>query len=339
MVSKTPVVSVCIPTWNRSGLIAQTIESVLAQSWSDFELLIVDNMSTDNTEQVVKQFNDPRIMFMKHDKPVLISENWNRCLSYSRGKYIAILPDDDLMEPDNLKEKVAFLEKFPQVGLVHSRFHAIDQFGHLIKSDIGKFGLADQHADLIWPSREALERLIKDNVIHESSTMIRRTCWATVGGFRKEVRFLMDWEYWMRIAASFDIGFVAKPLIRWRSHPQSETSLYFIVDGKPTINRLTNRLWALQLVDEYSQSREHALQKLIREQLGQIIYDTGGEILEATHANREVRRDVLKTCWHYPRLLFDGRVLVVLVKSLLPTWAIAALRRIRGTPVESLVSR
>lgn len=336
MVSKTPVVSVCIPTWNRSELLGQAIDSVLSQSWRDFELLIVDNMSTDKTEQVVKQFNDPRIVFVKNDKHVGIAENWDRCLGYSKGRYIAFLPDDDLMERDNLKEKVAFLDKFPQVGLVHSRYHAIDLLGRLIKSSMGKFELSDQHADLIWPSCEALERLIECNVIHESTTMFRRVCWATVGGIRKEVDFSLDWEYWMRIATAFDIGFLAKPLIRWRVHSQSNTSQNVICDGKPTINRLSHRLLALRMVEQYSRSQGHMLRSKISAQVAQIIYETGSDILEATNACKEVRRDVLITCIWYPRLLVDRRVVSVLLKSLLPPWVLKLLRRVRDIHKSSL---
>lgn len=325
-----PAVSVCIPTWNRSSLLKFAIESVLLQTFIDFELLILDNASTDETEHVVRGFHDPRIKYLKQDQHVGIAENWERCLKNAKGSYIVFLPDDDVMEKDNIDEKVAFFARFPQVGLVHSRYHAIDQVGCLVQANIAKCELFDQHEDLVFPSDKALEQLIECNAVHESTTMFRRSCCDVVGGFRTELNFAMDWEFWMRVATKYDIGFLAKPLIKWRLHSQSNTSKNLFKDGKPTINRLTDRLLALRMIDVHASSLGRSVRSRIGKQLGRIIYVTGSEVLEGATAPREVRHQILKMCWFYPRLWTDHRVLRVLAKTCFSNRMLNRLRGMRG---------
>jgi glycosyltransferase involved in cell wall biosynthesis len=305
------------------------MESVLDQSFTDFELLIIDNASTDGTEQVVERFQDPRIKYVKQHLHVGIAENWKTCLTYAKGCYIAFLPDDDVMEKNNLEEKVAFLMRFPNVGLVHSRYHAIDQSGCVVKENIGKYGLSNKYEDVVFPSDKALMQLIECNVIHESTTMFRRTCCEKVGSLRTDLDFAMDWEFWMRIAMVSDIGFLARPLVRWRLHAQSNTSQNLFKDGKPTINRLSNRLLALRIIDERSQSLGRSVHRHISEQLGRMIYETGSEILEGADTSQELCHEILKTCWYYPRLCVDQRILKVLMKTILSNRTLGMLRRIK----------
>ena len=118
---KDPSVSVCIPTYNRAGMLEEAISSVLAQTFQDFELIICDNASEDQTESVVNSINDQRIKYFRNSSNLGSRGNWNRCLRESRGEFIALFPDDDMMMPENLLEKVGVLKAHPGVGSGHIR--------------------------------------------------------------------------------------------------------------------------------------------------------------------------------------------------------------------------
>ena len=116
-----PKVSVLIPTYNSAEYLNETIESVLSQTFTDFELLIVDNCSTDETESVVaKYLNDYRVKYVINEQNIGMCGNWNRSLSYAKGKYIKYLMSDDKFHPQLLEKFVAIMEEFPSVSLVSS---------------------------------------------------------------------------------------------------------------------------------------------------------------------------------------------------------------------------
>ncbi len=117
---KSISVSVCIPTYNGAAFLTEAIESVLSQSFRDFELLIVDDGSTDTTLDIARSFTDPRIAIYQNETQLGIPGNWNRCLSLARGEYICIFHQDDIMLPENLARKVEMLAADPTIAFVHS---------------------------------------------------------------------------------------------------------------------------------------------------------------------------------------------------------------------------
>ncbi|MDB5233181.1 MAG: glycosyl transferase, family 2 [Hymenobacter sp.] len=124
-----PTVSVIVPTFNRSELLKVAVESVLKQDFTDYEIIITDNSSTDDTAEVVAKLSDKRIRYYFNPVNVGITRNYNRALSLATGKYIAIFSDDDVMLPGNLAAKVNILNQYPSVGLVHSNTKEIDGQG------------------------------------------------------------------------------------------------------------------------------------------------------------------------------------------------------------------
>ena len=110
MSAKTPKVSVCIPTYNRPDFLRQAIESVLAQTFSDYELIISDNASEDSTTDLISSFKDRRIIYIRKEKNIGAIDNFNSCLAAAKGEYITIFHDDDIMLPDNLAFKVEALD-------------------------------------------------------------------------------------------------------------------------------------------------------------------------------------------------------------------------------------
>src|SRR5687767_10059373 len=127
-------VSVCIPSYRGAAHVAATIESVLAQTFSDFELLIVDDHSPDETALVVGRYRDNRIRFVRNERNVGPQGNWNRCLQLARGRYFKLLPQDDLLAPQCLARQVDVLEadRSQRLALVFSARTIIDANGRAI---------------------------------------------------------------------------------------------------------------------------------------------------------------------------------------------------------------
>jgi glycosyltransferase involved in cell wall biosynthesis len=105
-----PFVSVCIPSYNSEEFIARTLESILSQTFGDFEVLIADDKSTDRTVPIIKGFKDPRIRLIENDLNLGLGRNWNKVLSCAQGEYVKLLGDDDLLYPECLARQIAALE-------------------------------------------------------------------------------------------------------------------------------------------------------------------------------------------------------------------------------------
>src|SRR5690242_10061173 len=105
-----PSVSICIPTYRGTAHLGAAIDSVLAQTYRDFELLIIDDNSPDDTAHLVARYDDPRIRYLRNTSNLGPEGNWNRCLAEARGKYFKLLPHDDLLTPNCLERQVSVLE-------------------------------------------------------------------------------------------------------------------------------------------------------------------------------------------------------------------------------------
>lgn len=219
-------VSVCIASYNYGRFIGEAIRSVLAQSAVDFELIVCDDQSTDDSEVVIQSFNDPRLRY--HRNPVRLGNfgNNNRGVALSRGQYICFLDADDVMLPGNLATKSQFLDQHPEVGLVHSAAQSIDQHG-TIRSTVAEAGEESKMSP-----RDAVAALLFDNpVLSCSAVMIRRECWDELGGFDPIFTHSGDYALWIKIAARHHLGFIATPLVSIRRHGDNCTS-QAIPDGR-----------------------------------------------------------------------------------------------------------
>lgn len=214
-----PKVSVCVPSYNHAHYIGKCIESVLAQTFGDWETIIVDNHSTDNTEEVVRAFVDPRIRFYMNETNIGAARNFNRCASLAHGEYVAFLQSDDQYLPSMLERSAALLDAHTRVGLVHSSFHRIDLNGDFIDTKIR------WSHNQIMDGLTAFRMLTRECYITPSTVVMRRTRFNDLGGFDESYRYNLDWSMWMRMALSHDIGYVAEPLVLQRTgHPASLTA-------------------------------------------------------------------------------------------------------------------
>ncbi|MDL5160134.1 glycosyltransferase family 2 protein [Actinomycetospora termitidis] len=129
---RTPAVSVCIPVYRGEDHLATTMESVLAQTFDDFELVVLDNCSPDRSAEIAASFDDPRIRLESTPRVLPLTENWTTAVRATRAPLVKLLCDDDLLHPRCLELQVAALQHEPDLALVVSRHHLVDGDGHLV---------------------------------------------------------------------------------------------------------------------------------------------------------------------------------------------------------------
>lgn len=216
-VSTPPKVSVCMPVYNGGDYIADSIQSVLTQTYNNFNLIVCDNCSTDNTEEIIRNFKDPRLIYMRNKKNLGLVGNHNRCLELADGEYVYFLHHDDIMLPDNLALKIGILDEHPNVGLVHSDVLFIDKNGKQL--DITKF---DAKRDYIEDGIKAFEKYILAMPVGArffiGAVLARRGCYLKLGGFNPIIPNVNDSEMWMRILLFYDVACIGKPLVKYRLH-------------------------------------------------------------------------------------------------------------------------
>jgi glycosyltransferase involved in cell wall biosynthesis len=198
----------------------------LAQSYTDFELVIVDDCSTESTETIIAEFDDVRLSFYRNTQNLGLVGNWNRCLELAQGKYITIFHQDDVMFPENLKRQVAMLDKSSTIGLVYPNIKRIDAAGNLIGGHWLP-QLSQPEVDTIFPGEAIFEAVASyGNIIPCPAVVVRRECYERVGVFDASLPFATDLEMWMRIAACYDVGYLADALVAHRVHPEQETARF-----------------------------------------------------------------------------------------------------------------
>lgn len=220
--STTTKLSVCIPAYNGSQYIEKAIMSILNQTFTDFELIIVDDYSTDDTEAIVTSFQDQRLSFFKNQKRLGLVGNWNRCLELAQGQYICLFHQDDVMLPENLSRKVTILDQRLEVGLVYSNVLVIDDRGNVTGQHW--FFETEADSDTIYRGLDFFNILISGpNIVSCPSVVVRRACYERLSGFDSNLPFTADWEMWLRIALFFDVAYLAQPLIQYRWHGKNES--------------------------------------------------------------------------------------------------------------------
>lgn len=198
--NKKVKVSIGLPTYNRAKLLRRAIDSIVSQSFNDFELIVVDDGSTDNTKGVVASYNDSRIRCVLHEKNRGLMTSRNTALQESRGEYIAFQDSDDSWHPDFLKENVAILEKATEnVGGVYSRIEK--------KYFNGKKFLFPGIQDILV-SGNLLEAFLGGGyLVTLQAFVMKRTCLDVMGVFDEDFRVFGDAEFIIRFAEHFEFAF------------------------------------------------------------------------------------------------------------------------------------
>jgi glycosyltransferase involved in cell wall biosynthesis len=206
-------VTVLIPTYNRSRYVGHAIRSVLQQTFRDLELLVLDDGSTDDTEEVVRAIDDPRVRYVRCPHRG-ISATLNTGVRLARGRYVARLDSDDEWLPDSLARETAVLNEQLDVGLVYGRAQAMDAAGRPLPSTRGYA--------LRYPADSFRSMLVDDST--NISVLVRRECFDRVGLFDESLTAHEDWDMWLRVARHYRFAFVDAILARFRVHGANLTA-------------------------------------------------------------------------------------------------------------------
>ncbi len=214
-----PRVSVVIPTYNRAHLLRETVGSVLAQTYRDFEVIVIDDGSTDNSPEVAQGF-PPCVRYFRQDNQGLSAVR-NRGIELAQGEYIAFLDSDDALLEGALEKGVEVLDRYPRVGFSHGQACAMDEQGRIFALKRGACG----GSAVVREGRDEIKQLICGNYICTSTVMVRRSALDRMGLFDPAFRHgSEDYELWIRLAKKYAVAYIAEPLAKYRVHPQSITA-------------------------------------------------------------------------------------------------------------------
>lgn len=229
-----PTVSVLLPVFNGERYIGEAVESILKQTFPDFECLIIDDGSTDETPEILRFFaeKDPRIRVLT--KP---NEGYTIALlaglSLAKGKYIARMDADDVSHPDRFASQVAFLDENPACGAVGSAIRIIDPDGDPI---------SHRRYPLTHSEIDSAHVLKGECSLAHPSTMIRRSVLEEAGSYRPEFEPAEDFELWTRLGEKAELANLAAELLSYRIHPKS-TSTQRSRDQVDRVNRAIAAVW------------------------------------------------------------------------------------------------
>ena len=267
----SPSISVVIPTYNRAHCLSRAIRSVLNQSYKDFEVIVVDDCSTDETESVVRNFKDDRIIYVRQGQRLGAACARNEGIRKARGEFIAFQDSDDEWLPEKLHRQMdIFRKRGAEVGVVYSAVWYVDGQKKTYFPQRGKAGLNGNISD----------SLLAGNFV-TIQTLVRRECFQKSGMFDENLPRFQDWDMWLRIAQSYQFAFIDEPLaLIYKGKGAISEDPYKLVQGLETV------------VEKY----RGALQRH-RTILGRYYYALGRGFYE--QGQLEKGRDYLKKAWRY----------------------------------------
>jgi len=233
-----PLISVCIPTYNGANYIEAALESIYNQTYSNIEIIVSDDASSDNTLELIKNYESKSRfpLHIYHHKPSGIGANWNYCISQAKGSYIKFLFQDDLLEPSCIADMVQVFQENPDIGLVSCKRHVIIELEtdrEKIENWLQVYGDLQAHLGLNYnPLGIINKRFFKSkqfykmplNVVGEpSAVMFNKDLLNTIGFFREDMTQFLDFEYWYRILKQKNIAVINKKLISFRIHTNQAT--------------------------------------------------------------------------------------------------------------------
>ncbi|MBI1877687.1 MAG: glycosyltransferase [Chloroflexi bacterium] len=309
MAMNHPLVSVIIPAYNAQNFIGETIQSVINQTYPDWEMLVVDDGSTDETRQVIEKYlTDSRVKYLYQPNQERAAAR-NHGLRGSSGKYIAFLDADDLWLPDKLKVQVEYLDTHSEMGLCFTHHRFINEEGTLT----GKPGV------MFKPGPDQFSRLLEANFIANSTVIIARTVFDKLGLFDESLPAYgsEDWDMWLRIARFYPIHFIDQPLTLYRLHEGNTSLERMRLSAEAVLKKIfTDPTLPASIVRKKAQVYGFI-------QLG--FSETYMRLNQRKRAFQQWQRAIKA----YPPLLVTPRGLWATLKLFLPYWLITNLPRLR----------
>jgi glycosyltransferase involved in cell wall biosynthesis len=210
--NQVPKISVLLPVYNSGTFLAQAIDSVLAQSFSDFELIVINDGSTDESETIISRYADARIVYVKNESNLGLIATLNKGLALCKGKFIARMDADDISLPQRFEKQVEFLEQYPEVAVVATKIVMIDQQGIETGFWDDDFNASNR--------REIAEMMPKLNCIAHPSIMSRAHILRNIG-YNRRFRGSEDWGLWLTLLSQGHvIEKLDETLLKYRVHSE-----------------------------------------------------------------------------------------------------------------------
>ena len=212
-------VSIILPTYNRAHCIGRAVESVLDQTYPAWELLVIDDGSTDNTEERIADYaaSDGRVRYCRQACNRGVSAARNEGIRQARYEYIAFQDSDDAWRADKLEKQMRVFEESPEAGLVYCAMQGTRQDGSAVRIPDASIDRRLLHGNLY-------ELLLQGNVIDAPTAVGRQSCLEKCGGFDESLSCLEDWELFLRIAEAYEIGYVDEALVDSDVHNEGVSS-------------------------------------------------------------------------------------------------------------------
>ena len=205
-----PLVSIVLPIYNGEQYMRQSIDSILAQTYDNWELLILDDCSTDKTSIIANEYvvNDARIRYYRNDRNLRLPRNLNKGFSLAKGEYLTWTSDDNRYMPDAIESMVSVLRENPEIQFVFSDLNIIDEDGNYVTT---------QHI----PANYA-EQIVGNNVVG-ACFLYTRAVYEKIGDYQHGHLLVEDYDYWQRIFAKYSTAAIGRVLYEYRSHSASLT--------------------------------------------------------------------------------------------------------------------
>jgi glycosyltransferase involved in cell wall biosynthesis len=288
-------VSIILACYNGARWIGKAIESILTQTYKDFEILIIDDGSTDNSKKIVNSYFDQRVRYF-YQRNRGFSAAVNRGIKESRGNLIGFIGQDDLWMPNKLELQIKYFSEHKYVDLVYSDFYSFnskDRIIRIIKGASNDFS----------SKQEIVMQLFLGNFIGFETVLLKKKCFDEIGLLDERMVAFSDHDIWLRIAGSFKIGYLALPLVKKREH-KSQLS-----NAKEIVMR-DEFLIVKKAIDRYPFLKRVELRKLF------LLYYAWGTYLLTTGKDKEARQKLIKAIRCQPwQLKAVGALLVPVLYS------------------------
>ncbi|MGK7876190.1 MAG: glycosyltransferase family 2 protein [Xenococcaceae cyanobacterium] len=317
-INHTPKVSVIIPTYNRSHFIKDAVDSVLAQTYQDFELIVVDDGSTDGTQEVLADYRERLKYIYQENQGRSVARNLGA--KNAKGKYIAFLDSDDMWTPMKLERQLQVLETNPKIALVHCFTSGIDNKGRHCQELTECHKIHYQRTSQRGYSFEAIAL---ECIIFTSCIAVKRDIFLDLGGFDSSFDYLEDWDFYLRLAFNHKIAVVPEALSLYRYHA-SQSGNQALTQARIQVAKKQLKL----LKSKVNQSRFQLAQRNFAIQLGESYFILGN--------HSETRRWLWQAIHLDPSLVFrpvwgQHWLLPHLIMSSLPSQITSGMRKLKQT--------
>ena len=278
-----------MPTYNCAQFLPDAVESVLNQTYPEWECIIVDDGSTDNTKEIVQNYylNRNRVKYLSLPRNRGPSAARNVGIKESRGEYLVFLDADDYISPTKIEKEVNVLENHPEVGWVYEKSLTIDDKSKQVIRRLPEMALKPKEKP---PEGRIFNKLLGRNLMPVNAVMIKKKIVENVGLFDESLKSYEDWDLWLRVAIKYNIKFINETLafVRLRSHSLQSDSITFYSERIKVINKI------YKMHPDLALCYRHILQKT----LGQTHYLLGVEY----YNRKQIKNSILEfiraiKCW------------------------------------------